>query len=282
MYPNFPTLTKDQIECKVKQITSKGVVVLLYKTARVDMDMLDSVVGPMNWQDQYRNIDGVLYCSIAIRDPNTNEWVPKEDCGIESRADGEGNEKKGEASDAFKRAGFRWNIGRELYSSPFIFIPAPVEKDDRGKWSMKNKFEKFSVSHIAYDDDRKISELIITSSDGDEVFKYPRFASGKSSARKSAPKSSAKPTSENPAPVITGSIEDHSAPWESNPDEVTQDMVTGIINDYVKDKDVAAKRKLTAAIKQINKGSGNYKDISNPEIRKELYNYFWNLNNAIA
>lgn len=100
MYPEFPTLSADQIECKVKQVSAKGVVVLLYKTARVDMDMLDQFVGPTNWKNSYRDIDGVLYCAIGIRDNDTGEWVSKEDCGIESRADGEGNEKKGEASDA--------------------------------------------------------------------------------------------------------------------------------------------------------------------------------------
>lgn len=100
MYPEFPTLTVDQIECKVKQVSAKGVVVLLYKTARVDMDMLDRFVGPANWTNSYRDIDGVLYCTLGIRDKDSGEWVYKEDCGIESRSDGEGNEKKGEASDA--------------------------------------------------------------------------------------------------------------------------------------------------------------------------------------
>lgn len=280
MYPNFPTLTKDQIECKVKQVTAKGAVVLLYKTARVDMDMLDSIVGPVNWMNSYRDIDGVLYCSISIRDPETNIWICKEDCGIESRADGEGNEKKGEASDAFKRAGFRWGIGRELYSSPFTFISTETKQNSRGGWELANKFEKFSVSHIAYDKDRKISELIIVNSAGTEVFKFP----------KNLKPSAAKPVATKPAPVkktaaqpvITGSMEDNTAPWESDPDEVTQEMLTGIINDYVKDKDDTVKRKAIAAIKKANNGSNDFKHIADPAIRKELYNHFWNLNNEIA
>lgn len=280
MYPNFPTLTKDQIECKVKQVTAKGAVVLLYKTARVDMDMLDSIVGPANWQNSYRDIDGVLYCAISIRDPESKEWIFKEDCGIESRADGEGNEKKGEASDAFKRAGFRWGIGRELYSSPFTFISTETKQNSRGGWELANKFEKFSVSHIAYDNDRKISELIIVNSAGTEVFKFP----------KNLKPSAAKPAAAKPAPVkktaaqpvITGSMEDNTAPWESDPDEVTQEMLTGIINDYVKDKDDTVKRKAIAAIKNVNNGSNDFKHIADPAIRKELYNHFWNLNNEIA
>ena len=100
-YPEFPFLRADQIEVKVKKVTQKGAFALIYKTARTDMDMLDSIVGPTNWQNSYRDIDGVMYCSISIRDPETGQWISKEDCGIESRSDGEGNEKKGEASDAW-------------------------------------------------------------------------------------------------------------------------------------------------------------------------------------
>lgn len=44
---NFPLLTADQIEVKVKQVSAKGAVLLLYKTARTDMELLDKVVGPM-------------------------------------------------------------------------------------------------------------------------------------------------------------------------------------------------------------------------------------------
>ena len=34
---NFPTLTADQIEVKIKQCSEKGAVALLYKTARTDI-----------------------------------------------------------------------------------------------------------------------------------------------------------------------------------------------------------------------------------------------------
>lgn len=280
MYPKFPTLTKDQIECKVKQVTSKGAVVLLYKTARVDMDMLDSIVGPANWMNSYRDIDGVLYCTITIRDPETNHWISKEDCGIESRADGEGNEKKGEASDAFKRAGFRWGIGRELYSAPFTFISTETKQNARGGWELANKFEKFSVGHIAYDEDRRISELVIVNSNGAEVFKFPKNFK-KPAAQKPASKPEAKPDPK-PAPVMTSSMEDNSPPWTENPDgEITQEMVISIIDNYVKGKDTATKRKLGAVVKGINNGSADYQHIDDPAIRRELYNHFWNLSNAL-
>lgn len=165
----FPLLTASQIEVKVKQVTSKGAVLLLYKTARTDMELLDAVVGPMNWAVDYREIKGNLYCGIGITEDG-DRWVWKWDCGIESRADDDGNEKKGEASDAFKRAGFKWGVGRELYTSPFTF--AKVETiQDGNRWVMNDKFARFVVKDIDYSG-RVISRLVITDSKGNVVFSF--------------------------------------------------------------------------------------------------------------
>ena len=150
----FRFLTADEIEVKVKQVKENGMVCLLYKTARTDMDLLDEAVGPGNWENDYREIKGNLYAGIGIKQTDgTMVW--KWDCGIESREDGEGNEKKGEASDAFKRAGFRWGIGRELYTSPFIWIKpekADIKPNSSGGKTTFKCFDKFSVEKIAYDE----------------------------------------------------------------------------------------------------------------------------------
>ena len=150
----FRFLTSDEIEVKVKQVKENGLVCLLYKTARTDMDLLDETVGADNWTNDYREIKGNLYAGIAIRQKD-GSLIWKWDCGIESREDGEGNEKKGEASDAFKRAGFRWGIGRELYTSPFIWIKsdkADISQSSFGGKSTCKCFDKFSVEKIAYDE----------------------------------------------------------------------------------------------------------------------------------
>ncbi len=172
---NFPLLRADQIEVKVKQITAKGAVLLLYKTARTDRDILDDVVGPMKWVDDYKEIKGNLYCGIGILDEERNEWIWKWDCGIESRADDDGNEKKGEASDAFKRAGFCWGIGRELYTSPFTFVKVETEKNERGRYEMKDRFARFKVVDIDYEG-RKVSRLVITDNHGMVVFSHGKGA----------------------------------------------------------------------------------------------------------
>lgn len=176
---NFPLLTADQIEVKVKQVTPKGAILLLYKTARTDMELLDAIVGPMNWAVDYREIKGNLYCGIGIT-RDGEHWVWKWDCGIESRADGDGNEKKGEASDAFKRAGFKWGVGRELYTSPFTF--AKVETVQNGaRWELKDKFARFTVKEIAYTD-RTVSRLVITDNHGVVVFSFGKGATPVGSA----------------------------------------------------------------------------------------------------
>ena len=153
----FRLLRENDIEVKVKKVTEKGAILLLYKTARTDMDILDEAVGQENWTDDYKEIKGNLYCGIGIR--TEQGWVWKWDCGIESREDGEGNEKKGEASDAFKRAGFRWGIGRELYSSPFIFIPAEGVRIQQNNGKFRT-YDSFAVEKIAYQEG-KISGLAL-------------------------------------------------------------------------------------------------------------------------
>ena len=160
-YPSFPVLEADDIEIKIKQVTPKGAVALLYKTARTDMNQLDKTVGPTNWRNHYIEIKGNLYCVLEIWDDGKSQWISKTDCGTESRGDGEGNEKKGEASDAFKRAGFRWGIGRELYTAPFTFLQLPVKKNDRGNFELEDKYARFEVANISYDDNRKIIALTI-------------------------------------------------------------------------------------------------------------------------
>ena len=130
------SLRPDEIEVRVGTVGEKGVSMLLYKNARVDRQILDETFGQMNWQCRYSEHKGNLFCSIGVYDEKKGEWVWKEDCGTESMTEKE----KGEASDAFKRAGFRWGIGIELYTSPFIFLKVATVPDGN-RWRMKDRYE---------------------------------------------------------------------------------------------------------------------------------------------
>lgn len=170
----FRRLNADEIEVKVKQVKENGCVCLLYKTARTDMDLLDNAVGSENWQCEYEEIKGNMYCKIGIYNEKLGQWIWKQDCGIESREDGDGNEKKGEASDAFKRAGFKWGIGRELYTAPFIWIKSDVvpTKAAGNGYKLVDPFAKFHVSKIEYADNGDIITLVIKDSKNNTVYTY--------------------------------------------------------------------------------------------------------------
>lgn len=151
----FRKLTADELEARVATVSEKGCSVLIYKNARVDMAVLDETVGPMNWQRNHREEKGNLFCGIGIYDNERSQWVWKWDCGAESFTEKE----KGEASDSFKRAGFNWGIGRELYTCPFIWFNA-VDinmKQRNGKWTT---YDHFKVTDIAYEDN-KVSRLVV-------------------------------------------------------------------------------------------------------------------------
>ena len=121
----FRDLKPEEIECRVQQVKENGLVLLLYKDARTDMNILDETVGAENWQNRFYEHKGILFCSLGI---NTNydkpdkpdRWVWKDDAGVESNTEAE----KGNASDSRKRSGTAFGIGRELYTSPFIWIKA--------------------------------------------------------------------------------------------------------------------------------------------------------------
>lgn len=162
-------LKAEEIDVKVKQVNQNGCLLLLYKTARVDMQILDEEFTPMGWQCEYKEINGVLYCGIGVKDIATGEWVWKWDCGIESR-DNDGMEKKGAASDAFKRAGVKVGIGRELYTAPFIWAKVPTVKVGNS-YQLSDKYARFNVDSIDYDNAGNITSLVIIDNKGQVVYK---------------------------------------------------------------------------------------------------------------
>ena len=114
------------------------------------MNLLDEVVGPMNWKRQHTRDNA--NCIVSLWDDDKKEWVSKEDTGSESNTEAE----KGLASDSFKRACFNWGIGRELYTAPFIWISA-----DKCNLNGKRCYDKFRVTNIHYDEARNIDGLVI-------------------------------------------------------------------------------------------------------------------------
>ena len=154
-------LKASEIECRAGVISNKGLSLLLYKDARADQRILDETFGIFGWKRSHQSINGDLYCTVEILDKETGMWVSKQDAGAAGRSEKE--REKSLASDSFKRACFNWGIGRELYTAPFIWIPAErTEIQERGGKFCCN--DRFSVATIAYNDERAISSLSITNS----------------------------------------------------------------------------------------------------------------------
>lgn len=159
----FRKLREHEIELRIGTAKENGVSLLLYKDARCDMNILDETVGAMNWQRHHGRENA--NCIVSIYDEDKKQWIEKEDTGTESFTEKE----KGLASDSFKRACFNWGIGRELYTSPFIWIRKDqIKKLERvgDKWVCK---DGFSVAEIGYDENGDICNLVIENTTTNEI-----------------------------------------------------------------------------------------------------------------
>lgn len=146
----------DQIHWRVgatygDDANKKGIA-LAYIDARHVMNRLDEVVGPENWQDRIIPSPEGFICEIGILiERNTikhvlfenhseehndisYEWVWKANNAGKTEFEAE----KGGGSDAFKRAGVMWGIGRYLYDLPSEWVP--VEKKGKS-WVIKKGCE---------------------------------------------------------------------------------------------------------------------------------------------
>ena len=149
-------LRADEIECRIGIMNERGLSLLLFKDARVDQKVLDATFTPMGWKRSHQLINGSLFCTVEVWDESKGQWIGKQDVGTESYSEKE----KGAASDSFKRACFNWGIGRELYTAPFIWIPADVAEIQKRDERYVTR-ETFHVALISYNVNREIDTLRI-------------------------------------------------------------------------------------------------------------------------
>lgn len=169
-------LKAEEIDVRVGAIYKKGITLLLYKNARVDMSILDELYTPYGWMRKHMKVDDVMFCELLVKDPETGTWVSKMDVGAPSYSE----PIKGACSDSFKRAATNLGIGRELYTSPFIWVDINevTIKEDGAKKSVK---DSFSVQSIEFDEERRnITGLVIVNQDRKVVFQYMENCKAKS------------------------------------------------------------------------------------------------------
>ena len=167
-------LSKEDIEVRVAQTLAGNnkvrVNLLLYKNARVDMKIMDELFTPMGWKRTHKLIGDRLYCCVEVYNPETKEWICKEDVGVESNTEAE----KGQASDSFKRACVNWGIGRELYTASKITIELNENEYTKDQNSRIKVWAYFSVKSIGYDSKTRT----ITSLEIQDKYGNVRFSMG--------------------------------------------------------------------------------------------------------
>jgi hypothetical protein len=140
----FDSLTKpfssSEISFRVAREFGNNASVLAYITARGIMNRLDEVFGISNWRDEYEMVDKGVVCRLSVR--IGDKWITKVDAApftnIESL--------KGGFSDALKRTGVKFGIGRYLYDLPEQWVDLLPDKPKDCKnyvHSHKNKSGKY-------------------------------------------------------------------------------------------------------------------------------------------
>jgi len=180
----FRPLRAREVDVRIGSMKGNGASLLLYKDARVDMAVLDETVGPFNWQCAYSRDNA--NCTVSIWDAGKSQWIAKEDVGVPSNAEAE----KGLASDSFKRACFKWGIGRELYETPFIWVKG-----------LADKYAKLycSVFEVV---DGKVVKLEIRYKDDDQVAFRWKGAGASAAPAPAAPAMTTARTATEPHPAV--------------------------------------------------------------------------------
>ena len=165
---DFRTLRSDEIECKAIVVGNK-IEISLHCKAATCTKMLNEKVGPLNWEKEYSN--GNKNCIVRIWDSEKQRMISKEDCGGPlTEIDGH----KGQASNGFKRVcALGWGLGIELYSQPHIALAKTdnnVVYDEKGHPIVS---ERYAVSAIEYDEEKRMTMCVIVDSNGRVVFDWP-------------------------------------------------------------------------------------------------------------
>jgi len=168
-------LAIEDIDFRIQSINKSGyATILAYKDARVDINRLNSVCGPLGWQREHSRENH--NCTVSLWDAVNKQWVSKEDTGTESNTE----QQKGLASDSFKRACFNWGIGIELYDYPLIQVKLNGGTDQKQEWFLESGRPKAGwglklkawVWHSEFTDDGKLSYLAAKDDKGKLRFEY--------------------------------------------------------------------------------------------------------------
>ena len=160
----FRDLRPEEIEVRVGNIVKdkngqpKGFQLLLYKTSRTDMAILDETFGTFGWRNRFYQVKNTMVCSIEVYDEETKQWINKDNGGDDDTAM---EQVKSELSDSIKRAGSTLGIGRKLYTASKIYMVVDITDTNTTK-------SYYQVKDIDYDE-TSITKLVVINKKTKEV-----------------------------------------------------------------------------------------------------------------
>jgi len=120
----------NEIEWRVQSVRNGKTTIVPYIQSRAVMARFDDAFGVDGWQCSFREwkARGVM-CTIKVK--FGDEWISKEDGADDTQIE----PTKGGISDALKRCGVTFGLGRDLYAYPltqiegeFKFVPNQVKQ----------------------------------------------------------------------------------------------------------------------------------------------------------
>ena len=164
----FRDLRPEEIEVRVGNIIKdkngnpKAFQLLLYKTSRTDMAILDETFGTFGWRNHFYQVKNTMVCSIEVYDEKTGQWINKDNGGDD---DFTVEQVKAELSDSLKRAGSTLGIGRKLYTASKIYMVVDITEDNTTK-------SYYQVKEIEYDETSITKLVVINKKTKEEVITY--------------------------------------------------------------------------------------------------------------
>lgn len=153
----FRELTPADIEVRPATIKNGKATLLCYIDSRSVVELMDSAVGPLNWNFELVQVGDQVVGKMGVWDEEKGTWVVKSDTGSESNIEA----GKGLVSDIYKRCIARWGL-QDLYTVPRI----EVEDDGYGcKWK---------VGEVSWDENRNCTHITLTNKFGKVMFTWDK------------------------------------------------------------------------------------------------------------
>lgn len=221
----FRDLKPEEIEVRVGNIVKdkngqpKGFQLLLYKTSRTDMAILDETFGTFGWRNHFYQVKNTMVCSIEVYDEETKQWINKDNGGDDDTAM---EQVKSELSDSIKRAGSTLGIGRKLYTASKIYMVVDITEDNTTK-------AYYQVKDIEYDETSITKLVIINKKTKEVVIQYPKGAKVSQTSEKAPRKGTIEEITKGIADTF---VEDDGVMCSQE----TKDKITAITGRYDADR----------------------------------------------